>query len=81
MIQIVQENCSKLNLLQLSHSILCKNIAHLAIAKKHYRVVTHGSLPSNSQPGDILTEHIIKSIVSCSKFDFEKCLLPICSKN
>ena len=36
---IVWEYCSKLNLLQLSHSMFCKNIARLAVAR--------GITPSN----------------------------------
>ena len=33
---IVSEHCLELNLLQLSHSMFCKNIAHLAAAREQH---------------------------------------------
>ena len=39
LINIIREHCSELDLLQLSHSMSCKNIARLAIAREHHLVV------------------------------------------
>ena len=33
---IIREHCSELNLLKLSHSMFCKNIARLAVARGHH---------------------------------------------
>ena len=33
---VIREHCSELNLLQLSHSMFCKNIARLAVARGHH---------------------------------------------
>ena len=50
----VQKYYSKLNLLQLSHSMFCKNIAPLAIARKHYKVLTR--CPHSCQQDSIIIE-------------------------
>ena len=34
LINIIREHCSELNMLQLSHSMSCKNIARLAVARE-----------------------------------------------
>ena len=39
------ESCSKSNLEQLSHSMFCKNIAHLAVAREHHLVVAMCDVP------------------------------------
>ena len=36
---IIREHCSESNLLQLSHSMFCKNIARLAVAREHHLAV------------------------------------------
>ena len=48
---IIREHCSELNLLQLSHSMFCKNIAHLAVARGH-----HTQQPLNDAPQQRLNE-------------------------
>ena len=35
----------QLNLLQFSYSMFCKNVARLAVAREHYRGVTHSYAP------------------------------------
>ena len=41
----IREYCLKLNLLQLSHSMFCKNIACLAVAREHHLVVAMCDAP------------------------------------
>ena len=45
LIDIIREHCSKLNLLQLSHSMFCKNIASLAVAREHHLLVAMCDAP------------------------------------
>ena len=41
----LREHCLKSNLLQLSYSMFCKNIAGLAVAREHHTAVTHSYTP------------------------------------
>ena len=43
--KFLREYCSKSNMLQLSHNMFCKNIAHLAVAREQLRAVTHSYAP------------------------------------
>ena len=42
---IIREHCSELNLLQLSHSMSCKNIARLPVAREHHLAVARCDAP------------------------------------
>ena len=42
---IIREHCSELDLLQLSHSMSCKNIARLAVAREHHLAVARCDAP------------------------------------
>ena len=67
-----REHCSKSNFLQLSHSMFCKNVARLAIARN----IFPRFLPKISMFWEILLGNIQNILgESCSKFDFEQCSL------
>ena len=42
---VMREHCSKLDLQQLSHSMFCKNIARLAVAREHHLAVAMCNAP------------------------------------
>ena len=45
LINMIREHCSELNLLHLSHNMLCKNIASLAVAREHHLLVAMCDAP------------------------------------
>ena len=66
---IIREHCSKLNLLQLSHSMFCKNVARLAVARGCHTWIR--SLATAKRA--IFLQNILWE--SCCKFDFKQCSL------
>ena len=65
----LREHFSKLNLLQLSHSMFCKNVARLAVARGCHTWIR--SLATAKQA--IFLQNILWE--SCSKFYFKQCSL------
>ena len=62
-----REHCLKKNLLQLSHSMFCKNVARLAVARGCHTWI--GSLATAKRA--TFLQNILRK--SCSKFDFKQC--------
>ena len=65
----LRDHCLKLNLLQLSHSMFCKNVARLAVAKGCHTWIR--SLTTAKRA--IFLQNILWE--SCSKFNFKQCSL------
>ena len=66
---MAKEHCLESNLLQLSHSMFCKNIARLAVARGCHTWIR--SLATAKRA--IFLQNILWE--SCSKFDFKQCSL------
>ena len=64
--QDIQEHCSKLDLLQLSHGMFCKSVALLAVAKGHHEWICSLAM---AKPAMFLLDIPWES---CSKFGFEQ---------
>ena len=65
----LREHCLKLNLLQLSHNMFCKNIARLAVARERIHVWQ----PLATAKQATFLQNILWE--SCSKFNFKQCSL------
>ena len=65
----LREHCLKLNLLQFSHSMFCKNVARLAVARGCHTWIRSPATAKRA----IFLQNILWE--SCSKFNFKQCSL------